>query len=143
MKSITLKKREIPLIYTVLEMKTLQEEIGPLSDLRFIITGANKEDENDTSEYGWPHFRAKDFTPAVLKELQQAGIYVLPYVDDRLWNTQDGPNHSDWKYSSEGLKYAVKNWDGSVLKTQTVNYGGSATAPSNPTTGMIWLKKKV
>ena len=75
---------------------------------------------NDTSEYGWPHFRAKDFTPGVLKELQQAGIYVLPYVDDRLWNTQDGPNHSDWKYSSEGLKYAVKNRDGSI---NSENYG--------------------
>ena len=54
MTTIILKGREIPLIYTVLEMKTLQEEIGPLSDLRFIITGANKEDENDTSEYGSP-----------------------------------------------------------------------------------------
>lgn len=52
MSSITLKGREIPLIYTVWEMKQVQEEIAPLGDFQYVIFGRNKEDENDTSLYG-------------------------------------------------------------------------------------------
>ena len=39
------------------------------------------------------------------------------------------------QYSSTVNKYTVtfKNWDGTVLSTQTVEYGKNATAPSNPT----------
>ena len=54
MASITLRGREIPLLYTVLEMKTLQEEIGPLGQLRFIITGQDPEDEKNMDGYGTP-----------------------------------------------------------------------------------------
>ena len=52
MASIELKGREIPLIYTVWEMKQIQEEIAPLSDFQYIIFGRNKEDEKDMSLYG-------------------------------------------------------------------------------------------
>ena len=54
MESIRIKEREIPLIYTVLEMKEMQEEIGPLSDLNYIVCGRNKEDPTDQSRYGTP-----------------------------------------------------------------------------------------
>ena len=54
MSSITLKGREIPLLYTVYEMKTIQEEIGPLSDLQYTAFGRNKKDSRDTSKYGEP-----------------------------------------------------------------------------------------
>ena len=54
MASIQLKGREIPLLYTVYEMKSIQEEIAPLGDLQYIIVGRNKDDENDTSLYGGP-----------------------------------------------------------------------------------------
>ena len=52
MVNIKLKGREIPLLYTVLEMKTIQEEIAPLADIRYIITGQNPDDEKDMSNYG-------------------------------------------------------------------------------------------
>lgn len=52
MASITLKGREIPLLYTVYEMKTLQEEIGPLDEVLYRATGRNRDDENDTSRFG-------------------------------------------------------------------------------------------
>ena len=71
-------------------------------------------------EYGYPHFVAKKTTPALLKELKDAGLHVLPYVDDRLWKVQDGPGGKDWEYTSRGLKYAVKNRDSSVNQE---NYG--------------------
>lgn len=49
--SITLKGREIPLLYTTFEMKQLQEEIAPISKLSKVIYGRNPEDETDTSGY--------------------------------------------------------------------------------------------
>ena len=54
MASITLKGRKIPLVYTVYEMKAVQEEIAPLSEFQYIIFGRNKDDENDTSKYAGP-----------------------------------------------------------------------------------------
>ena len=52
--SITLKGREIPLIYTTYEMKMLQEEIAPLDKLNDAIFGRNPEDKTDSSRYGSP-----------------------------------------------------------------------------------------
>ena len=54
MASITLKGREIPLLYTVWEMKQVQEEICPMGDLQYIMFGRNKDDENDRSKYAGP-----------------------------------------------------------------------------------------
>jgi hypothetical protein len=55
MASITLKGREIPLIYTVLEMKQIQEEIGPLNKAVNYITGKDPDrDESDESFAGSP-----------------------------------------------------------------------------------------
>lgn len=54
MAKITLKGREIPLIYTVYEMKEIQEDICPLGDLSHMIMGANPEDEKDRSGFGGP-----------------------------------------------------------------------------------------
>jgi len=54
MASITLKGREIPLLYTVWEMKQVQEEICPLNELQYIMFGRNKDDENDRSKYAGP-----------------------------------------------------------------------------------------
>ena len=52
MASITLKGREIPLIYTTWEMKLIQEEIAPLGTAIAMVTGRNPEDEKDTSRFG-------------------------------------------------------------------------------------------
>ena len=52
MASITLKGREIPLIYTVYEMKQIQEEIAPLDRAISLVMGRNPDDKEDTSGYG-------------------------------------------------------------------------------------------
>lgn len=52
MASITLKGREIPLIYTTYEMKTIQEEIAPLNRAISLVLGRNPDDPDDTSRYG-------------------------------------------------------------------------------------------
>jgi hypothetical protein len=52
MASITLKGREIPLLYTTFELKALQEEIAPFSRMINIILGRNPDDEKDTSGFG-------------------------------------------------------------------------------------------
>ena len=51
MVTITLKGREIPLLYTTYEMKLAQEEIGPLSEMQYKLFGRNKDDDKDTSLY--------------------------------------------------------------------------------------------
>ena len=52
MASIKLKGREIPLLFTTLEMKTIQEEIGPINRANILVTGRNPDDEKDMSKYG-------------------------------------------------------------------------------------------
>ena len=52
MAAITLKGREIPLIYTTWEMKQIQEEISPIGEFEYMLLGRNRDDENDTSRYG-------------------------------------------------------------------------------------------
>lgn len=53
MASIVLKGREYPLLYTTLEMKTIQERIAsPLAKAVRLCTGRNPEDENDTEWFG-------------------------------------------------------------------------------------------
>jgi hypothetical protein len=52
MTSITLKGREVPLLYTTYEMKTIQEEIAPIGQALKIVLGRNPDDGNDMSLYG-------------------------------------------------------------------------------------------
>ena len=52
MATINLKGREIPLLYTVYEMKEIQEEIAPLGKFQYLISGQNPDDKNDMSGYG-------------------------------------------------------------------------------------------
>ena len=52
MASITIKGREVPLLYTVYEMKQVQEEICPLADLQYKILGRKRGDETDISGFG-------------------------------------------------------------------------------------------
>ena len=52
METITLKGREIPLLYTTWEMKQIQEEIAPISEAIALLTGRNKDDVTDTSRFG-------------------------------------------------------------------------------------------
>ena len=51
---ITLKGREIPLVYTTYEMKQMQEEIAPLDQLNHTICGRNPEDDKDDSRFATP-----------------------------------------------------------------------------------------
>lgn len=51
MTSITLKGREIPLLYTTYEMKLVQEEIAPISRAITIVQGRNPDDETDMSRF--------------------------------------------------------------------------------------------
>lgn len=51
MASITIRGREIPLLYTVFEMKAVQDEICPLGDFQYVIFGRNKDDPADQSKY--------------------------------------------------------------------------------------------
>lgn len=49
---ITLKGRDIPLIFTSLELKEILAQIGKLDETMAAVMGTNPEDKNDTSRYG-------------------------------------------------------------------------------------------
>ena len=67
-----MKGREIPLLYTVYEMKQVQEEIAPLGEFQYIIFGRNKDDEKDTSKYaGAEHLGA---VAKLIRILGNAGL---------------------------------------------------------------------
>ena len=52
MTTIRIKNRDIPLLYTVWEMKQIQEEIAPLGIALKLALGHNPDDETDESMYG-------------------------------------------------------------------------------------------
>ena len=68
MVTITLKGREIPLLYTTFEMKEMQEEIAPLGLLNYAIFGRNPDDSTDTSR-----FASAEHLTAVAKTIRILG----------------------------------------------------------------------
>lgn len=52
MASIILKGREIPLMYTVFEMKQIQDELGPLNRAISLVLGRNPDEKEDMSKFG-------------------------------------------------------------------------------------------
>ncbi|MBE6375932.1 MAG: LamG domain-containing protein [Lentisphaerae bacterium] len=61
------------------------------------------------------HYKPLPFVIPMVKKMKELGIYFKPYTDSQLWATLDGPfNKSDWRFSSHGKKYAIKNFNGSM-----------------------------
>ena len=72
MTTIKLRNREIPLVYTVYEMKQLQEEVAPLEQLQYALYGRNPDDETDSSRYASPeHLEA---VAKLIRILGNAGL---------------------------------------------------------------------
>lgn len=70
--TITLKGREIPLMLTSLELKSLQEEIGSLDQISDLVSGRNPEDAEDLSRFGGPGHL--DALSKAVKILGNAGL---------------------------------------------------------------------
>ena len=70
--TIKLKGRDVPLVYTVLEMKTVQEEICSIGDFQYVFLGQNKEDEKDMSKFGSPDHL--DAIAKLIRILGNAGL---------------------------------------------------------------------
>ena len=80
MVSITLKGRKIPLVYTVWEMKTIQEEIATNDRMLALITGRNPEDKTDNSLYGGPEHL--NVIAKLIRILGNAGLEEAGEVPD-------------------------------------------------------------
>ena len=80
MVTITLKGREIPLVYTVWEMKQIQEEIAPLSRAIRLVLGRNPDNTEDMSLYGGvEHLKA---AAKLIRILGNAGLEEAGEVPD-------------------------------------------------------------
>ena len=77
MASITLKGREIPLLYTTMEMKQIQEEVAPMNIFLRLLFGKEEGDGKDkASLYGSPeHLNALAKTIRIMGNaaLEEAG----------------------------------------------------------------------
>ena len=72
MVKITLKGREIPLIYTTQEMLTIQQDIAPIGRAMRLFAGANPDDDKDSSWYaGAKHL---DALAKMIRILGNAGL---------------------------------------------------------------------
>lgn len=72
MTTITLKGREIPLLYTVYEMKSIQEDICPLDDLFYQVMGTTREDPKSREKFGTPDHL--DTVAKLVRILGNAGL---------------------------------------------------------------------
>ena len=76
MAEITLKGRKIPLLYTMLEMKQIQEEVAPVGEFLYLMLGVNKDNPEDRSLYATAeHLEALGKTIRILGNagLEEAG----------------------------------------------------------------------
>ena len=80
MVTITLKGREIPLLYTTWEMKEIQEDIAPINRAISLVLGRNPDDKEDMSKYGG----AEHLTAAakLIRILGNAGLEEAGEVPD-------------------------------------------------------------
>ncbi|OGV70321.1 MAG: hypothetical protein A2283_08235 [Lentisphaerae bacterium RIFOXYA12_FULL_48_11] len=63
----------------------------------------------------YPHyFPYKDGFVEGVKDLQAAGVYVMPYINGRLWDTHDR-GAEDFEFTSLAKPYASKDQDGKVI----------------------------
>lgn len=72
MAEINIRGRRIPLLYTTMEMLTIQQEIAPIGLAMAMVVGKNLEDPEDTSKYaGREHLEALG---KMIKILGNAGL---------------------------------------------------------------------
>ncbi len=92
----------------------------------------------------YPHyFPTKEGFAEGVRELQQSGVFVMPYINGRLWDTRD-KGMDDWQFSKVALPAATKREDGTPY---TESYGSKEAdgsdvklAPMCPTT-KLWQDK--
>ncbi len=92
----------------------------------------------------YPHyFPTKEGFAEGVQELQQSGVFVMPYINGRLWDTRD-KGMDDWQFSKVALPAATKREDGTPY---TESYGSKEAdgsdvklAPMCPTT-KLWQDK--
>ncbi|MBR6553159.1 MAG: hypothetical protein IKT91_00995 [Clostridia bacterium] len=63
----------------------------------------------------YPHyFPEKPTVRRELKKVQEAGIYVVPYINGRLWDTHD-KGTEDWQYTAVAYPKACKDRNGKAI----------------------------
>lgn len=76
----------------------------------------------------YPHyFPTKDDFADGVKELQNAGVYVMPYINGRLWDTRD-KGMEDFEFTSVALPSATKDKNG---KPYIESYGSKESDGSD------------
>ena len=76
----------------------------------------------------YPHyFPPKENFAEGVRELQKSGVFLMPYINGRLWDTRDR-GMDDWQFSARALPFASKREDG----TPYIETYGSKEADGSP-----------
>lgn len=71
----------------------------------------------------YPHyFPTKEGFTSGVAELKRNGVFVMPYINGRLWDTRDGDN-ADIEFSRRAAPFATKVETSGALTTATESYG--------------------
>lgn len=106
---------------------TTAVNIGSQSSLPYVASG--------TKTFG-TSWTTNDFTVTASNALRSSGFsFYICLWNDNIWvqYIQVATFKLIVTYTVPDITYTYKDWDGTTLKTQTVEQGTSPTAPSNPT----------
>ena len=88
----------------------------------------------------YPHyFPTKEGFPEAVRELQEANVYVMPYINGRLWDMRD-KGMDDFEFTSVALPAVTKNEEG---KPHTEMYASNETDGSRVVLGVMCPSTKL
>ncbi|MBQ6472857.1 MAG: hypothetical protein IJJ33_12805, partial [Victivallales bacterium] len=109
------------LLHLVFTEQTPYAMIANLRELRDYLElpfGLHFYEWFDLKRGSFPHFYAKQDAIEVLNELNDIGVRVKPYIDNRSWSTMDGEGAGDngrrydFQFTDLASRYATRNREG-------------------------------
>jgi len=116
-----MRENTLWILHLVFTHQTPYDMVANLKEIRDYLElpfGLHYYEWFDLKKGSFPHFYCKPDALYVLNELNNADIYVKPYIDNRTWSTMDGDapgkdgKRYDFQFQDIASKYATRNREG-------------------------------
>ena len=116
-----MRENTLWILHLVFTHQTPYDMVANLKEIRDYLElpfGLHFYEWFDLKKGSFPHFYCKPDALYVLNELNDAGIYVKPYIDNRTWCTMDGDapgkdgRRYDFQFNDIASKYATRTREG-------------------------------